>query len=112
MADNYPEVIQWQITTTWFYFPCVRGYRTQVERLESAINDADNSIYAVYQYYPFLSLYSLGILIYVHHPVDSEMPAILAIARDELARLREIARYNEQVDAWSIYQQSHQSGSR
>ncbi|PYI01666.1 hypothetical protein BO78DRAFT_423278 [Aspergillus sclerotiicarbonarius CBS 121057] len=106
MDDDFPDVIQWQVTTTWFYFPCFRGYRSQVERLESAIDDADSSNYAIYQYCPFLSPYSWGVLIFVHHPVESDMPTTLAIARDELVRLREIARYNEEMESWTSYERS------
>ncbi|PWY96712.1 hypothetical protein BO94DRAFT_541503 [Aspergillus sclerotioniger CBS 115572] len=112
MSDDYPEVSQWQLSTTWFYFPCFRGYRTYVERLESAIHDADNLHYAIYQYVPFLSPHSWGILIYIHHAVDSGLPTILAIARGELVRLLVIARRIEEEGARSTREQSCLPSSR
>ncbi|PWY85049.1 hypothetical protein BO70DRAFT_395721 [Aspergillus heteromorphus CBS 117.55] len=92
------EVRHWQIETTWFYFPCMdQGYRGTSEHFQRAIDDLDHSMYALYRYCPAFSEQSWGVLIFVHHPINSDLPIMLAYARRQLENLRDEARIKERA---------------
>ncbi|PYH93156.1 hypothetical protein BO71DRAFT_431272 [Aspergillus ellipticus CBS 707.79] len=87
------DVQHWQIETTWFYFPCMdNGHRSGSERFERALEDLNNSIYAMYRYCPILHSQSWGVLIFIHHPTDLDLPAMLIHARRQLENLCEDAK--------------------